>query len=245
MKQSEKYDWDELEFPVKLKDIHIFEKKNNVSVHVLSYCDDTEKVYPLRLSKHSGDRVIILFYYDEHYSTVKNLSRLVGSQLSKNEHKKFICLSCLSVACGTEELLEKHQELCQNHDHQVTVFPESYEKWLEFNKWGTQHRIPFVAYADFEAFLRAIHDCEGNPDKSFSVKYNKHEPSGFCYLTKCFEEGIFPGKTVLETMTEPDEDMAKRFMGRLEEDAKELYKILSSNKDIIEGLGNSQRLLCL
>ena len=33
-KQSEKYDWSGLEFPVKLKDIHIFEKKNTVNIHV-------------------------------------------------------------------------------------------------------------------------------------------------------------------------------------------------------------------
>ena len=50
-KQAEKKynDFKGLEFPVQVKNIHIFEKKNNVSVHVLSYCDDTKKVYPLTL----------------------------------------------------------------------------------------------------------------------------------------------------------------------------------------------------
>ena len=156
-KQTEKYDWSGLKFPVELKDIDIFENKNDINVNVFSWDDLKEedkhkKVYPLRLGKGGGSKTLNLFYWDQHYSVVKNMSRLVGSQLSKNQHKKFICLRCLN-AFGSEVLLEKHQELCQNPDYQLHVFPTNKDKILEFNKFERQHRVPFVVYADFEAFL--------------------------------------------------------------------------------------------
>ena len=36
-KQSENFNWDNIEFPVKIKDIRIFETNNNINVNVFSY----------------------------------------------------------------------------------------------------------------------------------------------------------------------------------------------------------------
>ena len=43
-KQSENFNWDNVEFPVKIKDINIFETANNINVNVFSYDDETKKV---------------------------------------------------------------------------------------------------------------------------------------------------------------------------------------------------------
>ena len=94
--QAEKYNWNDIGFPTKLKDIHKFEKNNNVNVNVFSYDGGTKKVYTLRLSKTEHEETINLFLYNEHYGVVKNLSRLVSSQVNKQDHKKFICLRCLN-----------------------------------------------------------------------------------------------------------------------------------------------------
>ena len=102
----------------------------------------------------------------------------------------------------------------------------------QVNKWERQHRVPFVVYADFEAFLEPMDHCEKNPKKTFTVRYNKHSPSGFCYTIKCFDETVYPGKTVLYTMTEPCEDIGKKFVECLETDLTEVYEILDTDKPI-------------
>ena len=119
--QSEKYVWGE--FPTKMKDIGVFEQKNNTAVNVFSYDDDTGKVYTLRLSKTRFDTVVNLFYYGEHYGVVKNLSRLVSGQKNKNNHKKFICERCLNHF-GSEKVLEDHLEIVRKPRLPTARLPE-------------------------------------------------------------------------------------------------------------------------
>ena len=45
-------------------------------------------------------------------------------------------------------------------------------------------RVPFVIYADFEAVTEKIDSVTPNPEKSYTEKYQKHTPSGFCYHVK-------------------------------------------------------------
>ena len=109
--QVEKYNWNDIEIPTKLKDIHKFENNNNINVNVFSCDDGTKKVYyTLRLSKMNYEEHVNLFLYDEHYGVVKDLSRLVSGQLNKDKCKKHICLRCLNHF-RTPESLEKHLEL--------------------------------------------------------------------------------------------------------------------------------------
>ena len=49
-------------------------------------------------------------------------------------------------------------------------------------------KVPFVVYADFEAFTEEISTCEPNQKFSFTQKYQRHQPSGFCYKIVCFDE---------------------------------------------------------
>ena len=42
-------------------------------------------------------------------------------------------------------------------------------------------KVPFVVYADFEAFTEEISTCEPNQRSPFTQKYQRHRPSGFCY----------------------------------------------------------------
>ena len=82
--QAEKYNWDDIEFPTKLKDIHKFENNNGINVNVFSFDEESGKywrVYTLTLSKTDYEETVNLFLYDDHYGVVKNLSRLVSSQL--------------------------------------------------------------------------------------------------------------------------------------------------------------------
>ncbi|EDO26269.1 predicted protein, partial [Nematostella vectensis] len=63
--------------------------------------------------------------------------------------------------------------------------------YLAFKNFNRKMRVPFVVYADFESFTENISTCSPDESKSFTNQYQKHKPSGYCYLIKCFDESIF------------------------------------------------------
>ena len=88
--------FDDIKFPVILKDIGKFERLNDVSVNV--YGIEEDKIFPLRLTDNKREKHVNLLYVQDpgdnnvgHFTWIKNLSRLVGSQLSKHVCKKYIC----------------------------------------------------------------------------------------------------------------------------------------------------------
>ena len=224
--QAEKYNWDGMEFPAKLKDICKFENNNDVNINVFSFHEESGKhgrVYTLRLSKTNYEETVNLFLYDEHYGVVNNLSRLVSSQVNKDKCKKLICTRCLNHF-RTPESLERHLELCQNHDHQRHVYPNKDNKYVFFKQYQKTHRVPFAVYTDFECFTEPINNKIGNG----TVQYQKHVPSGFCYTIKCMEESVYKDKTVLYTAKEDGEDIGKKFVECLENNLKEVYELLKT-----------------
>ena len=92
----------EINFPVKVKDIQKFENNNPdlPGINVFSV-NDNNKIYPLRINKKDCQKSIDLFLYSEdekqHYSLIKNFSRLVRSQITKDTTRKLhICKKCLT-----------------------------------------------------------------------------------------------------------------------------------------------------
>ena len=89
-----------IEYPVSLKDLNKIEKRNpTISITVLGY--ERKSVYPLRNSDCTDrDHNIILMLIEEggvkHYCLVKSISRLLNSQVSKNNGKHYFCLKCLN-----------------------------------------------------------------------------------------------------------------------------------------------------
>ena len=90
-----------IEYPVSLKDLNEFEKQNlSISITVFGY--EGKSVYPFRNS-HNTDREhdIILMLIEEggvkHYCLVKNLSRLLSSQVSNHNEKHHFCSRCLNA----------------------------------------------------------------------------------------------------------------------------------------------------
>lgn len=89
-----------INFPMTLNQISKFEQLNDISINVYTYeKEKTEKpykIFPIRLSSEKRGRHINMLYMQDqsnegHFMWIKNLSRLVTSQLSKNRSKKYIC----------------------------------------------------------------------------------------------------------------------------------------------------------
>ena len=230
--KSERLDWSGLKFPVKLNQIAIFEKFNpQISINVFGF---EGVVYPLRLSKSKNEQTINLLLISDgekqHYCLIKSLSRLLSSQLTKHDHEKSFCLNCLNHF-PNEEKLKIHEEYCLKNQAIRIEMPEK-GSFISFIHHNRSIKVPFVVYADFEAFTEEIPISEQNEKKSFTQKYQRHRPSGFCYKIVCFDER-YNQKPVLFRARSEDEDISAIFVEMLERDIKRIQEKFDFSKKMI------------
>ena len=154
-----------------------------------------------------------------HYCLVKNLSRLLSSQVSKPKRKEYFCTRCFNPF-GSQEVLFKHLEYCTEYNEVKINMPEK-GTILKFKNYDRKERVPFIVYADFESFIKPIQSCDPDDKESYTKQYQKHEPSSFCYYIKCFDDGVYEAKLVSYT----GEDAAQKFVEMLEEDIKIITNI--------------------
>ena len=244
--QSERLDWSGLKFPVKLDQIVIFEKFNpQISINVFGFEDKV--VYPLRLSKRKSERsererseneqtINLLLISDgekQHYCLIKSLSRLLSSQVSGHKESNVFCLNCLNHF-PNEEKLKIHEEYCLKNQAIRIEMPEK-GSFISFIHHNRSIKVPFVVYADFEAFMEEIPISEQNEKFSFTQKYQKHKPSGFCYKIVCFDER-YNQKPVLFRARSEDEDISAIFVEILERDIKRIQEKFDFSKKMIFSL---------
>jgi len=84
----------DIEFPVTVNQIKKFELANNILINV--YIEKENSIVPICLSEQKRDKHVNLLYMEDgnsvgHFAWIKNLSRLVSSQLSKHKNQKYIC----------------------------------------------------------------------------------------------------------------------------------------------------------
>ncbi|KAE9523187.1 hypothetical protein AGLY_016420 [Aphis glycines] len=182
-----------IEFPVKTTDVPKFVKRTkDISINIY-YLEEkgnnTHIIVPLEITKIEKTNHIDLMYLREdnenkgHYCWIKNLWKLVGSQMTKDGHRRLLCKMCLN-SFDTENKLNDHKHYCGNNKAAKIVLPEPYNNTLEFEKYNNSLRIPFVIYFDFESTLQPIYSCQPNDKESFTKCYQKHIPNNFCYYIK-------------------------------------------------------------
>ena len=217
-----------IEYPVNIKeDIKRFEKQNpDISISILGYSKD-EKIYPLRRSKHAMKNkrkynIVLLLIKDgdnSHYCYVKNESALLSSQVNSHKGKLYFCLNCLN-GFNTPEKLDNHKEYC-NEEESVKINMPKPDTFIKFKNYLHSERAPFVIYADFESLLKPLDACEPDPNKSYTLKYQKHEPLSFVYYIKSFDESVYKSeKRIYIKENEEDPDPIDVFLNWLESDVK-------------------------
>ena len=208
-----------IEYPVKLLDINKFEKQNEtISITVFGY-NEKDKVYLLRKSKHSNRscKIKLLLIEKEgasRYCLINNISRLVSSQVSKHNGKRFICDNCLNPF-PSEESLNKHKEYCDTNECIKINMPKK-GTVLKFKNYRNSEMVPFVIYADIESLLEPIQSCEPNPGGSYTEKFQKHKPISFSYYIKCFDDNVFSREPRNYTRL----DAMQKFVESLEKDVR-------------------------
>ena len=212
-------------FPMKVKDISKFERLNPdlPGINVLSI-NEKNIIYPLRQIGKDSKTTIDLFFYEEdgksHYSLIKNVSRLVRSQITTRTNEPIhICKRCF-CHFTSEELLDKHMKYCNNNKSSFVKMPKP-GSYLYFKSYYKQLPIPFVVYADFECITKTVSSCCPDPEDSYNYNYQKHEPSGFCFYAKGISGKRI--KPIIFTKTSEDEDVAKIFVEKIVELTKGIY----------------------
>ena len=239
-KYVDELDMHGFDFPMKISDIGRFEKRNNIYVNVFGF--EEGKVYPLRFSQ-NRDAVDLLLINDgdanSHYCLIKDFSRLVSMQVSKHHGRMFFCRNCMQHY-DSEASLRKHEMYCLENASDSIIMPEIKKNkdgeeiipTISFKNHNRREKVPFVVYADFEAFVEPLQSSENDPKKPFTNKYQKHKPCGFCYHIKSFDESI-PSKTVHYRMESEGEDVSAVFVDMLEKDILQIHHEFDFSKPMV------------
>ena len=215
-----------IKFPIQDNDITKFENQNpNLpGINVFSV-NANNKVYPLRINQKDSQKSLDLFFHSDgekqHYSLIKNFSRLVRSQITSHSSSKiFICKKFLTNFTK-EDLLEKHILYCGNNETVLVKMPTKKHRILKFKHHFKKLPLPFIIYADFECFTIPVNSCQPNPEKSYTTTYQKHEPSGFCLYLKGVVDNFKP---IVYTKKKPGEDISKKFIEYVVKLTHKIYK---------------------
>ena len=153
-----------INFPVKVKDIQKFENQNPdlPGINVFSV-NDKNKIYPLRINQKDCQKTIDLFLFSEdekqHYSLIKNFSRLVRSQITSDTTRKlYICKKCF-IHFTKEDLFEKHLSYYSKNETVAVKMPTK-NSIIKFQNHFKKLPVPFVTYADFECFTLPVNSCQ-------------------------------------------------------------------------------------
>ena len=113
-----------IDFPIRVKDFQKFENQNpNIPGMNVFSINDNNKIYPLRLNQKDAKKSIDLFLFskdeNQHYSLLKNFSRLARSQITSDRRKIHICKKCFTHF--TKKYLFKKQSRYCNKNETVAV----------------------------------------------------------------------------------------------------------------------------
>ena len=217
----------DIEYPVTLSDITKFENRagKRIAINVYSFTSDKYLVHPVRISDIDDDdaRVINLLLISNedvhHYTLIRSISRLLGSQTTKHEHCIEVCPRCLTTFDDRDrrdhqnlhsrqiaiEKLAEHKIYCGDNRPARMLMPETNEvEEFKMHKALLEH--PAIIVADFESFLKPLSYCEPDPEISSTTPYQLHQPNSFGYVVvrrdKINEAYIYRGPNVIEHFLE-------------------------------------------
>ena len=175
---------------------------------------------------------------NNHYCLIRNMSRLLSSQINCSHNAKYLCDGCL-VYFTSEQKLNDHQMFdcghvvakCPTTNLKKNKYGESApENILKFTNFERKLKVPFVVYADFETIVEPITLDKTDPtnpifieagldsESSFTVKTHKHHPYSFAYYIKCDFDDT---KSMFKSFR--GQDAQKVFVNWLENDCKAIF----------------------
>ena len=194
--------------------IKYFEARNpQISVNVFGW---NGSIFPLKNIREEKechvDLILLTKEFKTHYCLVKNFSRLVSSQVSRNGHERFFCKRCLNSFPSVESLT-KHKVICGEFE---TAKIEVTGGTCSFRNFQKMMHVPVVGYADFESVLKPISGKKGKGTQ----KTHEHIPCGFAFhLVSPFLQM----EPVLKRAKDETEELPKDFIRELISHVKQAH----------------------
>ena len=133
-----KYNWEGIDFPAKLKEWKKFERNNKtIALNILFIPHNAKSIRVAYRSEHNNKhkkQVILLMITDGkkwHYLAISNLSALLQGK-SSNHEGDFYCLNCFN-SYTTKNKLKEHEEIRNNLDSCHIEMPKWVEKILKYS----------------------------------------------------------------------------------------------------------------
>ncbi len=209
-----------------------FEQANNVEVNIFGYENGSKKegirqgVYPRRITKTRSSKMVDLLIISDderqHYCVIKSMSKLLLSQRTKHQHKRWFCNYCLN-GFDKEDTLNKHLEYCGANETVRTIFFLEEGSFTHFKNYYKSMRVPFAVYAVFECFTEKLNNVRPSKDSQYTLKYQKHEPSGFCFL---IVSPYFEFELVIYTKKSDNEDIGRIFFETIETEIRKVCDMI-------------------
>lgn len=180
---------------MKVNDIVRFERLNKIKVNVFSL-DDEQKINILyhTVEKSTCDP-INLFWYNDHYSLIKNFSRFSNKA---DGYKRKTCTRCLQTF-KFEDKLNEHKIYCEGIKPMQTILPlnDGEENFISFKNNDRETKQPIAIYADFECITSKSNNIFG-----MSTKIQKHKSAS--YMFKIVGDGLPTNFKTVYTFTGND-----------------------------------------
>ena len=215
------------------RDIPKFEKLNNIKINVFKF-DGKNHVVTYNSRDRECNTVIDLLMVQNHFILIKNFSRFMRTE-ANTKGQLFHCRYCLNACYDCEEKLNKHIDVCINHEAVKVVLPDASNNTMTFKNFGNSFQHPFFITADFEATLVPYLD---DPSKN-TFKYQEHKPNSFGLKFECIHPEF--NKDIIIVNNENEELLMKEFVENCEELTQYAYSLTQKNKYFKDGWDTSQK----
>ena len=182
-------DWSGIEFPMEVGKIGRFERRNNISINVYGYDDEEHGVgnYVLRKSnlvdsKHHIDLFLVEGTQQDtnHYCWIKHFSRFARQRSDGHKGAKQYCRFCLHGFPNLTKLNDHLEHGCREISEEKVEMPTKDNNLLHFKNNANGEKKPYIIIGDFECLTVPIDKASKDPSKSYTEKYQEHEPCGYC-----------------------------------------------------------------
>ena len=133
----------DIQFPMKIKDIPILERINNLNI-VFELSANDKTLSPKYVNKNYYDEQIDLLLYENHYCLITNLHNFCRN----NEHYTHLCRRCLNTY-GDQTKLEEQMLRCIEQKVCNISYMQPNQK-IKINDWYMKIDPPMWIAADFE-----------------------------------------------------------------------------------------------
>ena len=178
--ENNHYDYSNVSFPVQItrQDIERFEKLNKINVNVYHYNTKDSQTEPNLISHQEFEDTINLLVLSrdekQHFVYIKNMSRLLGTDVKNGHNAKHICYHCL-YCTDKPEMLKKHKDMgiCKDNPAKAEM-PTEGLNYTKFRNYHNKLDMPFYMVADMESLLEKMNETIDKSTSSWTEKIQKH-----------------------------------------------------------------------